>query len=212
MGRLLIDNCIRNNLVILNGRSFDDANHGKFMCDKSSVVDYVTCSPSLLSKVSMFKVDDFSPLLSATHYSISVSFELHVYYNVTDDASLSETTRIKRWNGNCSQTFASNLYTEAIDVILSSMPEVYIVDKDSINKINNDIAAVIFEAAEKKYGTSKSTKKVNNFDPGSTTNVKMLENIITDVERNIIWLKLLKIKTICQQLVNNIKKLLSKTY
>ena len=92
------------------------------------------------------------------------------------------------------------------------MPEVYIVDKDSINKINNDIAAVIFEAAEKKYGTSKSTKKVNNFDPGSTTNVKMLENIITDVERNIIWLKLLKIKTICQQLVNNIKKLLSKTY
>ena len=112
----------------------------------------------------MFKVDDFSPLLSATHYSISVSCELHVYHNVTDDASLSETTRIKRWNGNCSQTFASNLYTEAIDVILSSMPEVYIVDKDSINKINNDIAAVIFEAAEKKYGTSKRTKKVNKFD------------------------------------------------
>ena len=29
------------------------------------------------------------------------------------------------------------------------MPEVDIVDKDSINKINNDTAAVIFEAAEK---------------------------------------------------------------
>ena len=96
----------------------------------------------------MFKVDDFSSLLSATHCSISVSFELHVYHNVTDDASLSETTRIKRWNGECSQTFASNLNTETIDVILSSMPEVDIVDKDSINKINNDIAAVIFEAAE----------------------------------------------------------------
>ena len=85
------------------------------------------------------------------------------------------------------------------------MPEVDTVDKDSINKINNDIAAVIFEAAEKKYGTSKSTKKVNNFDPGSTTNVKMLENIITDVERNIIWLKLLTLKTTWQHLVNHIK-------
>jgi len=49
-------------------------------------------------------------------------------------------------------------------------------------------------------------------NPGSTTNVKMLENIITDVERNIIWVNLLKIKPICKQLVNNIKKLLSKAY
>ena len=51
-------------------------------------------------------------------------------------------------------------YTETIDVILlvllilSSMPEVGIVHIDSINKINNDIAAVIFEAAEKTCGTS----------------------------------------------------------
>jgi len=113
----------------------------------------------------MFKLDDFSPLLSATHCSISVSFELHVYHNGIDDASLSDTTRIKRWNDDCSQTFESNLNTENIDVILllllilSSMPEVGIVDKDSINKINNDIAAVIFEAAEKTCGTSKRTKK-----------------------------------------------------
>ena len=40
-GIILIDNCIRNNLVILNGRSFDDANHGRFTCDESSVVDYI---------------------------------------------------------------------------------------------------------------------------------------------------------------------------
>jgi len=102
--------------------------------------------------------------------SISVSFELHVYHNGIDDASLSETTRIKRWNDDCSQTFVSTLNTETIDVILllllilSSMPELGIVDKDSINKINNGIAAVIFEAAEKTCGTSKRTKKVNNFD------------------------------------------------
>ena len=40
-GIILIDNCIRNNLVIINGRSFDDANHGRFTCDESSVVDYI---------------------------------------------------------------------------------------------------------------------------------------------------------------------------
>jgi len=49
----------------------------------------------------MFKVDDFSPRLSDKHCSISVSFELHVYHNVTVDASLSETTRIKRFNDDC---------------------------------------------------------------------------------------------------------------
>ena len=44
------------------------------------------------------------------------------------------------------------------------MPDVGVVYKDSINKLNNDIAAVIFEAAEKTCGTSKRTKKVNNVD------------------------------------------------
>ena len=130
----------------------------------TKVLFYVICSPSVLSKVSMFKVDDCSPLLSATHCSISASGELHVYHNVIDDASLSDTTRIKRWNDDCSQTFASTLNTETIDVVLFSMPDVDSVDKDSIDKINTDIAAVIFEAAEKTCGTSKRTKKVNNFD------------------------------------------------
>ena len=49
-----------------------------------------------------------------------------------------------------SQTFASNLKTKIVDVILSrQMPEIDIVDTDSINEINNDIAAVIFEAPKK---------------------------------------------------------------
>ena len=48
-----------------------------------------------------------------------------------------------------SQTFASNLKTKIVDVILSNMPEIDIVDTDSINEINNDIAAVIFEAPKK---------------------------------------------------------------
>ena len=115
----------------------------------TKVLFYVICSPSVLSKVSMFKVDDFSPLLSATHCSISASGELHVYYNVIDDASLSDTTRIKRWNGDCSQAFVSTLNTETIDVVLFSMPDVDSVDKDSINKINNDIAAVILKLLKK---------------------------------------------------------------
>ena len=48
-----------------------------------------------------------------------------------------------------SQTFASNLNTKIVDVILSNMPEIDIVDTDSINEINNDIAAVIVEAPKK---------------------------------------------------------------
>jgi len=40
--------------------------------------------------------------------------------------------------------FPDVLNTETIDVIRSNMPEVDSVDKDWINKINSDIAAVIF--------------------------------------------------------------------
>ena len=39
--------------------------------------------------------------------------------------------------------------TETIDVVLFSMPDVDSVDKDSINKINNDIAAVILKLLKK---------------------------------------------------------------
>ena len=179
-------------------------------------------------------------ILFDKHCSISASGELHVYHNVTDDASLSDTTRIKRWNDDCSQTFVSNLNTDTIDVILSSMPAVDIVDKDSISIM---IQLLLFlKLLKKTCGTSKRTQKVNNCSKSTsnqkpwTTNVTrksrcqtrtvtdgrtdgqsgdfmlpplgsitMLENIITDVERNIIWLKLLTLKTTWQHLVNHIK-------
>ena len=56
---VLIDHCRANNLVILNGRAFNDSNTGKFTCAESSVVDYVVCSSHLLMNISYFDVEDF---------------------------------------------------------------------------------------------------------------------------------------------------------
>ena len=113
-------------------------------------------------------------ILFDKHCSISASGELHVYHNVTDDASLSDTTRIKRWNDDCSQTFVSNLNTDTIDVILSSMPAVDIVDKDSISIM---IQLLLFlKLLKKTCGTSKRTQKVNNCSKSTSNQKPWLDN------------------------------------
>ena len=84
------------------------------------------------------------------------------------------------------------------------MPEVDIVDKDSINTINNDTAAVIFEAAEKTCGAFKRTKKVNNFDKWTSNQIPCFDNECTHARtyyhscrKKYNMVKLLKVKTTC---------------
>lgn len=50
LDRVQIGHCKGNNMMILNGRCFNDSITGKFTCDETSVIDYILCSSSLLQK------------------------------------------------------------------------------------------------------------------------------------------------------------------
>ena len=76
------------------------------------------------------------------------------------------------------------------------MSEVDTVDKDTINKFNNDSGALIVDAAEKTCGTfAKRTIPPTNDTPNQQKQwfdyVKSPENSITDVEKDITWLKMM---------------------
>ena len=71
-GKVLIDFCRTNNLVILNGRSFNDKFEGKLTCKETSVVDYVISSSEALHLDNYFNVDEFSPLLSLSNLNINL--------------------------------------------------------------------------------------------------------------------------------------------
>jgi len=52
-----------------------------------------------------------------------------------------------------SQSFATNVNMELVEYVAVNMSEVETVDKDTINKFNNEIGALIVDAAEKTCGT-----------------------------------------------------------
>ena len=138
MGRVLIDHCKANNLVILNGRAFNDSNTGKFTCAESSAVDYVVCSSHLLMKISYFDVEDFLWLFSDTQCAVSVLLCAFA----TKNEPAHEGIHIKRWNDSFSQSFASNINLELVESVAVNMSEVETVDKDTINKATGIILIV----------------------------------------------------------------------
>jgi len=195
MGRVLLDHCRANNRGILNGRAFNDSNTGKFTCAESSVVDCVVCSSHLLMNISYFHVEDFLSLLSDKHCAVSVLLEVCAFATKTEPAN--EGIHIKRWNDSFSQSFATNVNMELVEYVAVNMSEVETVDKDTINKFNNEIGALIVDAAEKTCGTFTKRTIVPTIilqihgTNGLITSVKSPENSITDVEKDITWLKIM---------------------
>ena len=57
-------------LIILNGRAFNDKNIGKATCKNSSVVDYVISSSAFLKHFSHFTIKEFCELYSDAHASL----------------------------------------------------------------------------------------------------------------------------------------------
>ena len=96
-----------------------------------------------------------------------------------------------------SQSFATNINMELVEYVAVNMSEVETVDKDTINKFNNEIGALIVDAAEKTCGTFTKRTIVPTIilqihgTNGLITSVKSPENSITDVEKDITWLKIM---------------------
>ena len=72
-GKDFIDFCVRQSLLIANGRLGEDKGVGKFTCKDASVVDYLVTSPLLFKEIENFEVDAFDHILSDVHCPIIFS-------------------------------------------------------------------------------------------------------------------------------------------
>ena len=81
-GRQLIDLCIANDLLIVNGRTVSDPK-GLCTCythNGSSLVDYVLCNRTIIDCIDM-KVEDINPLSDHCIITTSMSLTLPLYRN-----------------------------------------------------------------------------------------------------------------------------------
>jgi hypothetical protein len=76
-GYSLIDFCISQRLLIMNGRVGRDAGVGKMTCKNASVVDYMLGSPSLFPRITDFFVNDFDECLSDVHCALCVCLDIN---------------------------------------------------------------------------------------------------------------------------------------
>ena len=73
-GKLLLDTCRTNNLIILNGRCGGDNSKGAFTFRNCSVLDYSIASHDFLKHVHDFNVIDLDPIFSDGHSLICTTF------------------------------------------------------------------------------------------------------------------------------------------
>ena len=73
LGYSLIDFCISQRMLVVNGRMGNDATIGKLTCKNASVVDYMVATPSLFPFINEFEVEDFDECLSDIHSVIKMT-------------------------------------------------------------------------------------------------------------------------------------------
>ena len=74
-GHVLIDFCISQRVLIVNGRAGRDADLGKLTCKNASLVDYVIASPCAFPCICDFYVGDFDECLSDIHCPVFIKLK-----------------------------------------------------------------------------------------------------------------------------------------
>ena len=122
-GRQLLDFCVNSRLRILNGRTLGDL-EGKFTFHNSlgsSVIDYIICNESFLSKVLFIEIHDLVKSLS-DHCLLSVYLSVNF---------------VEKYNDKMSK--------------LKTMPNSYIWTKDSIQKFQNALSSDVIASRIKNF-------------------------------------------------------------
>lgn len=149
-GNNLLDLCMNNDLVILNGRAFTDKDVGHFTCKSASVVDYVLSSTQSLCLFTDFKVDDFCSMLSDVHNPIAFSLK----YIIPETPVVKVNDCINTWRSDKLDDFLRNIDVNDINNITSVFDDPVSDDKNAINTSVFMLGNVLTEAAKSTFGTS----------------------------------------------------------
>ncbi|CAG2205782.1 unnamed protein product [Mytilus edulis] len=158
-GNQLLDMCKNNNLFILNGRVNGDK-EGMFTCRQSSVVDYFICTYPLLYCINEMLVHDFSSLYSDVHSPLSLTMLFKqtcaIDKNINVETCADQNVKkINKWDTEKENEFVESIDRNKLSELESelNMLETSILAKENIDKVVEQVNAIILESAEKVLGS-----------------------------------------------------------
>ena len=153
-GSKLIDFCMTNSVLILNGRIGDDAQIGKMTCKEASVVDYNLASPTIFPLISHFKIENFDRCLSDAHCCISMTLSFPNPVTVTSQEK-TDSTNIRftkpAWSHDNCSIFIDKINMDKIRKINIDLQNALTSndnpDQSFIDNTNKEIKETILDAA-----------------------------------------------------------------
>ena len=175
-GYKLIDFCKSSSLYILNGRTEGDLPRGKCTCKNVSCVDYFICSSNMLCSVLCLDVLDYCSMLSDAHNAVRLELN---FKGISEgrgvESEMGQTTRVKLWDPDKSDTFASNLNHQNIlntMKMLTGLEEQEKIAQNDLDIAVKSIDDIFIASAECSFGyidnrikSAPSSKKLSWYGP-----------------------------------------------
>ena len=153
-GKRLIDLCIANDLIIVNGRTEGDPTGSLTMYNHngSSVVDYVICSRKILDSLDL-KVGDINPLsdhcIIYTRLSLSTSQTTQLYPDITHMDSVYTTHIPYKWKSDAMEAFILNIASKHIQLqAFQKSLDSTCITKHIVNNTVTNLSHVLREASK----------------------------------------------------------------
>ena len=140
-GHALIDFCISQRLLIVNGRVGGDAELGKLTCKNASLVDYVIASPCVFPCICDFYVGDFDECLSDIHCPVFIKLKTgtdshETIHNVNVSQGMMGFAK-PVWRPGAERDYLAEIDEGGVEVIYDRMQKL-LESTDSINQSDID--------------------------------------------------------------------------
>ena len=157
-GRLLIDFCKSNNLLLANGRLGSDK-IGKATTRDETVIDYMIANPFLLIQTENFTVHDYDNIFSDRHCRLSWGLRLSNTNLMSKNSNDSKSITIKRthrgmWSKAKPTDFTSHLDSNELDSISQDIAN----PNSDVYQIVNKIQKLFKNAADSALGPEYEIK------------------------------------------------------
>ena len=164
-GENLLSVCKSNNLIILNGRSGNDAGIGKFTFKDCSVIDYAIVTTETAKHVQNFDIIKLDPIFSDGHSL--VHFQILGHASPTQRKH-KKSKYNKKWEENKKTEFCENLDQGKIlnlqNEIYTKLNDIESVDNNDINNYVQQISDIFQNAAQKTFQTQNYFVSQNKND------------------------------------------------
>ena len=169
-GHKLIDFCISQQILLLNGRKDADAGTGQVTSKDVSTVDYVIASPHLFTSLTNFSVGEFCKCLSDVHSPIYFD----IMYRKEDETSpklagneksndnARGSVSIPRWKTDAGERFLREINNETIEITKQALYDLHSnierISQEEIDEVTESVSDIMSQAA-KSLGMVKPLAK-----------------------------------------------------